>query len=64
MNLADIRKSKGMTQEQTAELAGVTRPYLAKLEGGYYNPSVDVVIKIAAALGVTEQEIINGLKLG
>ena len=32
--LAGVRRARGLTQEQLAELTGVSRTYLAKLEAG------------------------------
>ena len=34
-----IRKSRGMTQEKLAELAGVHEKHISKLELGTYKPS-------------------------
>ena len=51
--LTKLRDAKGMTQEQLAKHAKVSRGYLADLEAGHRkNPSVPVLRRIAKALDV------------
>lgn len=52
-NVRQARKDKGWTQEQLAFEAGVKRAYLSEVENGQRNVSLDVVEKLAQALGVT-----------
>lgn len=47
-----LRGQQGWTQEQMAERADVHRSYLAALEAGGRNPTLDVISKIARALNV------------
>lgn len=51
-NVRAARKEKGWTQEQLAFEADIKRAYLSEIEGGKRNPTLDVVEKIAVALGV------------
>lgn len=51
--IALLRKSKGMTQEQLAEAAGLHRPHICKIEAGKYATTIDVLQAIAEALGMT-----------
>lgn len=51
-NLKTIRNSKGMTQQEVAERAGLHLTYLGHLEAGKYHPSTFVLWKIAKVLGV------------
>lgn len=46
------RKSKGMTQEQLAELVGTHFAYIGKLERGEMNCKLQTLEKVAAALGI------------
>ena len=55
--LQQIRKSKGLTQEKLAELAGVHEKHISKLEIGYYKPSFDTLDKILKVLEVTPEEL-------
>ena len=51
-----IRKSKGLTQEQLAELADVHEKHISKLELGLYKPSYDTLQKIYKALGLSTED--------
>lgn len=62
MSLAIIRKKHKLTQEKLAEKAGISRPYLAKLENRKYYPTTKTIIALAVALNVTEQTIIDCFK--
>lgn len=45
-----LRKSKGLTQEQLAEMANVHEKHISKLELGLYKPSYNTLKKIYKAL--------------
>ena len=47
-----LRESKGLTQEELAARAGVTRKTIWNLETGTTLPNLSVLLAIAAALGV------------
>ena len=47
-----------MTQADLAERAGVTPTYLSKLEGAGAAPGIDLVEKLALALGATIADMI------
>ena len=47
----EVRKGKGMTQQELAELVGTKRSNISRLESGRYNPSLDFLIKVADGLG-------------
>ncbi len=47
-----LRRSQELTQEDLAERAQVHRSYLAAVETGYRNPTLDVITKIASGLNV------------
>lgn len=46
------RKDKHMTQADLAKRAGMPRPNIARFESGTYNPSLEMMVRIAAALGM------------
>jgi transcriptional regulator with XRE-family HTH domain len=58
-NLRQLREARGLTQEQMAKLSGVPRPTWATLESGSANPTLAVLIKVAAALQVSIEELIG-----
>lgn len=47
-----LRAEAGLTQERLAELAHLDRSYLANVEGGGRNPTLDVMHRLAVALKV------------
>jgi transcriptional regulator with XRE-family HTH domain len=51
-NVRQIRRDRGLSQNQLALLAGMSRRMLAAIEGGATNVSLSVVDRIAAALEV------------
>jgi len=57
----DIRKLRffadEMTQQQLAEKAGVSRQTIVAVEGGKYNPSLELAFRIAHAFNVPIEEV-------
>lgn len=49
--VVELRKEKGFTQEDLAEAAGIDRTNIAKIEGGKYNVSIDILSKVADVFG-------------
>ncbi len=46
------RKIKKLTQSDIADALGVTRPNITRFENGTYNPTVDMLVKIAECMGM------------
>lgn len=46
------RKEKGLTQQEVAEVSGVKRPNIARLEGGKHSPTVDMLARVADSMGM------------
>ena len=57
-----LRKANNLSQQKLALMVSVERSYLAKLEHGKRNPSIDCIEKIAGGLGVTLSELFEGLE--
>jgi transcriptional regulator with XRE-family HTH domain len=57
-NLRAIRETRGLSQAQLAQLAGIPRPTWTHLESGGANPTLQVLIKVAAALQVRLEELL------
>ena len=47
------RKGKKMTQDELARRTGISRPNISRFESGNYNPSLEMMVRIAAALDMT-----------
>ena len=55
--LEEIRKAKGITQEELANALEVSRQTVGSLENGRYNPSIILAFKIARFFGVSIEEV-------
>lgn len=55
--LEQIRKEKGITQEELADALEVSRQTVGSLENGRYNPSIILAYKIAKYFDLTIEEI-------
>ena len=51
-----------LSQESLAHKASINRTYIASLEAGRRNPSLDLMARLAAALGVDLGELVRGLQ--
>lgn len=58
-NLRQIRHKKGLSQEALADAADIDRTYVSALERGVYSPSITIVDKLAAALGVEPEALMQ-----
>ena len=47
---AYLRKLKGLTQAEVAKRAGISRTNVSRFESGEYNPSLEMLVKLAAAM--------------
>ncbi|WP_314558847.1 helix-turn-helix transcriptional regulator [uncultured Parvimonas sp.] len=55
--LEQIRKDRGITQEELANILEVSRQTVNSLENGRYNPSIVLAFKIAKVFGLQIEEI-------
>ncbi len=55
--LEEIRKERGITQEELANVLEVSRQTIGSLENGRYNPSIILAFKIAKYFGLTIEDI-------
>ena len=54
--IEEIRKEKGIRQEEFAKSMGVSRQTISSLETGRYNPSINLAYKIAKYFGMIIEE--------
>ena len=50
-DIIQARKEKNLTQKELAELVGTKQSNISRLESGNYNPSLELLNKIARAIG-------------
>ena len=55
--IEEIRKERGVKQEDFAKARGVSRQTISSLENGRYNPSILLAYKIAQYFGMTIEEV-------
>ena len=55
--LKEHRNKLGVKQEEMGRLVGVSRQTISLIERGDYSPSVTLALKLAAACGVTVEDI-------
>ena len=55
--IEEIRKEKGIRQDELAQLLGVSRQTISSLENGRYNPSILLAYKIAKYFSMTIEEV-------
>ena len=59
MRLKQLRNQKGWSQATLARKLGVTREYLARLEGGQHDPPLSTVERLAKILGVKISKLVE-----
>jgi len=55
--IEEIRKERGIRQEEFAKSMGVSRQTISSLENGRYNPSIFLAYKIARFFNMTIEEV-------
>ena len=60
MLLKELRKEKGLTQEQLAEMTGVARRTVSRWETGNNLPDLDILIELSDLYKVDLREILSG----
>lgn len=56
--LKEVRRSRGMTQAELSRRANVTSSYIWRLESGGAAPGIDLVARLARALGTTSHDLV------
>jgi transcriptional regulator with XRE-family HTH domain len=61
-NISDLRKEKGLTQEQLAERSGLDSTYISGIERGVRNPSFKSLVSLASGFGISVSEVCSGFQ--
>lgn len=56
--LRELRQQRGLTQQELAERADLTATYLSRLESAGAAPGIDLVDRLATALGTTVHDLL------
>lgn len=63
MRIAELRNSKGFTQERLADKTEISSKYLSSIERGKENPTLDTLIKLSESLGVNIEDIFRFIQI-
>jgi transcriptional regulator with XRE-family HTH domain len=59
INLVSLRRKRGLSQNQLSERADIPRSTITHMESGEGNPSLTNLCKLAAALGISIEELLS-----
>lgn len=57
LRIKEVSKSQGVSITKLAELVGITQPNMSNIANGKTSPSLDLLERIATALGVSVPEL-------
>lgn len=57
--IRDLRKREGLSQEELAERANISKNYVGNLERGEHEPSTYVLCRVAIAVGMPGSELLR-----
>ena len=57
-NLRQIRAKNRISQDELAELCGISQQYICEIENEKVNPSIYILFKIADSLKITVNDLI------
>ena len=60
INIRNVRKQKGMSQEELSIKSQLSRSYVYYLESGKCSPTFDTLERIAEAMAISIWELIRG----
>lgn len=59
--IVKARNAKGMSQEKLAADSGIDRSHMGFIEQGRRKPTLSTLFKIAKSLGMTLEQLFNGM---
>ena len=62
MRIAYLRKQRKLSQEELSFRSNVNKNYISDLENGRRNVSIEILGKIADALGISLEELFKGIQ--
>lgn len=57
--LYELRQDKNLSQARLAEIAGVDRKTINRIENGHFSPALDTIVRLCVALGVNPSEFLK-----
>ncbi len=63
-HIRQMREERGLSQQELAERAMVTRPYISNLERGQSSPTVDLIVRFAKAMDCKPSDLLSSYEPG
>ena len=57
--LFDLRSANELSQAFLAELAGVDRKTINRIENGHFSPALDTIVRLSVALGIAPSDLLR-----
>jgi transcriptional regulator with XRE-family HTH domain len=57
--LYNLRSAKDFSQAYLAELAGVDRKTINRIENGHFSPALDTIVRLSVALGIAPSDMLK-----
>ena len=57
--LYDLRSANELSQAFLAELAGVDRKTINRIENGHFSPALDTIVRRSVALGIAPSDLLK-----
>jgi len=56
--LFELRTDAELSQARLAEIAGVDRKTINRIENGHFSPALDTIVRLSVALGITPSTLL------
>lgn len=56
--LFELRNDAELSQARLAEIAGVDRKTINRIENGHFSPALDTIVRLSVALGITPSSLL------
>jgi DNA-binding XRE family transcriptional regulator len=56
--LFELRTDAELSQARLAEIAGVDRKTINRIENGHFSPALDTIVRLSVALGITPSALL------
>lgn len=56
--LFDLRTNADLSQARLAEIAGVDRKTINRIENGHFSPALDTIVRLSVALGIAPSTLL------
>lgn len=57
--LYDLRSANKLSQAFLADLAGVDRKTINRIENGHFSPALDTIVRLSVALGIAPSDLLR-----